>query len=118
MLRMLCRPSLVVGLMLASAAPASAEDIGWPRSFEADGDTVVVYQPQVEAWKNYGKLRFLMAVSVLKAGENDRSYGVIEVSADTKVNHAERSVLTLLRKNVSSHGARGRCPPASGASAG
>lgn len=93
MLRMAHVRKLVVAVVLASALSVNAEDIGWPRSFEADGHAVVVYQPQVEEWKDYGKLRFLMAVSVLKAGEGDRTYGVIELSADTKVNHEERSVL-------------------------
>ena len=89
-LRML---TLACALAVVSVPAAVGEDIGWPRNFEADGHTVVVHQPQVEEWKDHETLEFLMAVSVLPAGADHRSYGVLEVHANTKVNHEERTVL-------------------------
>ncbi len=93
MLRTLFMLTLAHALAFTSVAAASAEDIGWPRSFEADGHAVVVYQPQVEEWKDHETLEFLMAVSVLPDGADHRTYGVLEVRANTKINHEERTVL-------------------------
>ena len=34
-------------IILASVAPAAAQDHGWPRQTNKDGATLVIYQPQV-----------------------------------------------------------------------
>jgi hypothetical protein len=65
----------------------------WPRTHEKDGNIVVVYQPQVDGWKDYSKIRFRMVVAVTPKGAESPSYGVAAVEADTLVDHDARMVM-------------------------
>ena len=74
-------------------APAAAtatqspppSDPGWPRTFTKDGTTLTIYQPQIDAWKDYEKMKFRCALEVQLAGATDPAYGVVAVQADTSV---------------------------------
>ena len=69
-----------------TAAPAP--DVAWPREAKgADGTVITVYQPQIESWAE-NVLKGRAAVSVLKAGEKEPTYGVIELSARTAIDKA------------------------------
>jgi hypothetical protein len=73
-------------------APTLATDPGWPRQYSDEGGTLVVYQPQVESWKDFRRLEGRLAVSIKRAKSNNTIYGVIRVTANTLVNTESRTV--------------------------
>ncbi|HWJ02022.1 MAG TPA: hypothetical protein VNU96_23640, partial [Burkholderiales bacterium] len=85
--------SLLAVLTIAAAAawaqtpppppPAPAPDVAWPRERKTDdGTTITVYQPQLERWAD-NNLSGRAAVSVVRAGEKEPHFGVIELAAHT-----------------------------------
>jgi hypothetical protein len=74
-----------------SSTSASATDIGWPRQFSADAGTVVLYQPQVDDWKDYKTLDGRAAFSFTPKGGN-QIVGIVEIEAGTDVNKDNRTV--------------------------
>src|SRR3954466_11690630 len=89
----------VVGLALALACHAQAPDVAWPREVKgADGTVVTLYQPQVESWAD-NKLAGRAAVAVIRPGEKEPTYGVIELSARTAIDKAS-DVATLSEVRV------------------
>jgi hypothetical protein len=83
--------------MTVCAAAAIAQDAntpeGWPRTFEKDGYSVTMYQPQVDGWKDYSKIRFRAAIAVTSEKTGEVQYGALAVQADTLVDHEARTVL-------------------------
>lgn len=86
---------IVTGLYtIVTLVPAhAAEDPGWPRYFEASGSQVLVYQPQVDNWKDYSLLTFRSAVAVTPRGDKKEKYGVIVVDMKTETDHQARMVV-------------------------
>ncbi len=79
-------------------APGSPQTVqpsqaSWPRSYEKDGNSVLLYQPQVDAWKDCAKIRFRAAIVVAKSGVQTPFYGVLAAQADTLVDHSARTVI-------------------------
>lgn len=77
----------------AAATSAPAPISTWPRTFTKGGTTVIVYQPQVDAWKDHSTIRFRCAVAVTTAGSTEVHYGVVAAQADTFVDSATRQVM-------------------------
>jgi len=67
-------------------------DTGWPRTYQNAGQTVVVYQPQVDDWKNQTQLDFRAATAVTQVGATQPVYGVIAGRADTTTDPDSRTV--------------------------
>ncbi|MBL9118882.1 MAG: hypothetical protein JNL80_03080 [Phycisphaerae bacterium] len=78
-------------------AVPGAEDRGWPREFEADGQVVRIYQPQLEAWPKFGRITFRAALAVGAKDGTDRTYGIVRASADTEIAFDERLVVLTNR---------------------
>lgn len=76
----------------------AAQDRGWPRQFETAEYEITVHQPQVDEWPDFARITFRAALSVAKKGEDQRAYGMIRVSAATRVSVADRLVLLTDRK--------------------
>jgi hypothetical protein len=100
-----CKPMVIVFLMLAVSVASFAasqaplpEDSGWPRVFEANGNQLVVYQPQVDFWKDYQNLHFRCAIAVKTAASKKETLGVAEVEAETVTNHTARVVAVMPKK--------------------
>ena len=55
-------------LLLVSSASAFAQDPGWPRKLEKPGGTVIVYQPQVDEWKDYATITTRVAFQLTPIG--------------------------------------------------
>lgn len=91
----------------AAAKPATA-DLGWPRQFENGNATLMVYQPQVDSWKDYRILAARFAVALIPSRNAKTVYGAMVVEADSEVDKESRSVdLSNFRvKNVQYKGAR------------
>ena len=77
----------------ATQKPAGAVDHGWPRVYKlASGDSVIIYQPQIESWDGQKHIVAWAAVSYLAQGAKQAAPGAIKLEADTKVALEERLV--------------------------
>ena len=77
----------------AQPSPSRAADHGWPRIYNlASGDSVVIYQPQIESWDNQKHVVAWAAVSYMAQGAKQAAPGAIKIEADTKVALDERLV--------------------------
>src|SRR5262249_45401696 len=77
-------------------APTAGPDVAtgvWPRQLDVNGNTVLVYQPQVDRWDG-NRLDARAAVAVRAPGAAQPSFGVIWISARTDVDKAS-GVVTL-----------------------
>jgi hypothetical protein len=101
---------LVFALLASTAPPLSAQtapppagDVSlaagaWPREINANGATVLVYQPQIDRWQN-NRLEARAAVSLQPAGAPQPSYGVIWITARTEVDK-EHGLVDLEEINI------------------
>src|SRR5437762_8889428 len=78
----------------SAAAPNQSGDPGWPRERYQDGTRLIVYQPQVDGWKNFQDLSWRMAVSLTpKSGKE--VVGVVEMKGQTDIdNVAKVAIIT------------------------
>lgn len=76
------------GLILAVA---HGSDPGWPREIDAKNATIIIYQPQVETFKD-NKLTGRAAVSVTKKGETEPKFGAIWMRARVETDRDTRMV--------------------------
>src|SRR5207248_470608 len=67
-------------------------DPGWPREHVQDGNRLLVYQPQVDDWKNFHDLTWRMAVSLTPKGGKE-VVGVVEMKGTTQVDNDKKIVL-------------------------
>ena len=67
-------------------------DPGWPREHVRDGTRLVVYQPQVDDWKNFQDLTWRMAVAITPKGGKE-VVGVVEMKGKTQVDNDNKMVL-------------------------
>ena len=72
----------------ATPPPAESE---WPRLSKRDGNQFVVYQPQIENWKNFQDLTWRMAVGVTPK-DGKEVIGVLDMRGKTKVDFEKKSV--------------------------
>ncbi|MGB8768208.1 MAG: hypothetical protein WCC92_01230 [Candidatus Korobacteraceae bacterium] len=56
--------SLLGSLTVLLLASAAAQNQGWPRTIIKPGGTLVLYQPQVDEWKNYQEVDLRMAFTI------------------------------------------------------
>ena len=83
--------SLLCALAVLFAAAAMAQDQGWPRQFTKPGGKVVLYQPQVDDWKNYQKVDARMAFTITPTGGKSH-VGVVTVQMQSTVNMDDHTV--------------------------
>src|SRR6478672_8755952 len=77
----------------ASSATASGQstDSSWPREKYNNGTKLIIYQPQVDDWKNFQDLSWRMAVSITpKSGKT--VLGVVEMKGNTNVDNVAKLV--------------------------
>lgn len=84
-----------VSAQTVSAPPAGTDSSGpaWPRTFEKDRNTVVIYQPQVDSWADRRTIHLRAAVFIRQKGDVDGSYAAVTASATTWVDQQNRTVL-------------------------
>jgi len=75
----------------ARAQTGPAPPRGWPRVQVSEGDTIIVYQPQLTSW-DYVTLICSAAVAVKPAGAPQETYGTIHVRGTTRVDRSARTV--------------------------
>jgi hypothetical protein len=92
---------MVIGAFLVSplamaAAKSTAgsdqpSDPGWPRERYQNGARLIIYQPQVDNWKDFKELTWRMAVSLTpKSGKE--VMGVVEMKGSTEVDNVAKIV--------------------------
>ena len=87
------RVAWTVALLLASVAPAAlAQDQGWPRQRAEGGNTLVIYQPQVDDWKDFQELSWRMAISLTPKG-GKAAVGIAVMKGQTAVDNDNKMVL-------------------------
>jgi hypothetical protein len=82
---------LVLVMVLLSSAMTLAQDPGWPRQITKPGGKVVLYQPQVDDWKNYQQVDARMAFTVTLTGGQSH-VGVVTVRLKSAVNMDDHTV--------------------------
>src|SRR4030095_7184892 len=94
--------AIFIGALLAlpseKAAAASTSgsnqtgDSSWPREKYQNGTRLIVYQPQVDDWKNFQDLSWRMAVSrTPKSGKT--VVGVVEMKGNTSIDNVAKLVV-------------------------
>lgn len=68
------------------------EDPGWPREITNQGSTLLLYQPQVDDWKNFRELNWRMAFSLTPAGGQE-AVGVATLHSNTEIDNDNKMVL-------------------------
>ena len=79
-------------LMLLSATAGLAQDSRWPRIRTDQGNTLIIYQPQVDDWKDFKEVDWRMAFSLTPKG-GKQAIGVAEMHGRTTVNNDAKMVL-------------------------
>src|SRR6516162_5814593 len=74
-----------------SSTAAGQSDSTWPREKYSNGNRVIIYQPQVDEWKNFQDLSWRMAISLTpKTGKT--VVGVVEMKGTTSVDNVNKLV--------------------------
>src|SRR5262245_18358153 len=76
-----------------STAPSGqADDSSWPREKYQNGNKLIIYQPQVDDWKNFRDLSWRMAVSLTpKTGKT--VVGVVDMKGTTSIDSVAKLVV-------------------------
>src|ERR1043166_764458 len=84
--------SSIGGAAQSPTGPGQSGHPGWPRERVQDGNRIVIYQPQVDDWKNFQDLSWRMAVSLTpKSGKT--VVGVVEMKGTTSVDNVAKLVI-------------------------
>src|SRR4029453_2145791 len=85
--------SLIEGTAAKSTTGSDQSgNTGWPRQRYQDGTKLIIYQPQVDDWKNFQELTWRMAVSLTpKAGKE--VVGVVEMKGNTDIDNVAKVVV-------------------------
>ena len=75
----------------SAAAPNQSGDPGWPREQYSNGTRLIIYQPQIDDWKNFQDLSWRMAISLTpKSGKT--VVGVVEMKGTTNIDNVAKVV--------------------------
>src|SRR5205814_4502989 len=69
-----------------------SSDPGWPRERYQNGTRLIIYQPQVDDWKDFQQLTWRMAITLTpKSGKE--VVGVVEMKGHTDVDNVAKVVV-------------------------
>lgn len=83
--------SLLVALALIFTVSSAFSSTPWPRTINADGQSLTLYQPQVTSWSG-NTLSARCAVSVLPQGAAQPIFGTVTLTANTSVDKVAQTV--------------------------
>src|SRR5213595_1247083 len=101
----------VINILAAASLPAkqstsgdsgNVTDPGWPREKYSNGNRLIIYQPQVDDWKNFQELTWRMAVSLTPKGGKE-VVGVVEMKGNTDVDNVAKVVIITNPQVTSTH---------------
>src|SRR5206468_4689577 len=84
--------ALPIEIIAANAGADQSGDPGWPRERNQNGTRLLVYQPQVDDWKNFQELSWRMAISLTPKGGKE-VFGVVEMKGNTDVDNFAKLVV-------------------------
>ena len=90
--RKLVAVSLLCLIALLLTVPGVAQEQGWPRTITKPGGTLVLYQPQVDDWKNYEQVNGRMAFTITPTG-GKQHVGVAVIELQSATNFDDRTVV-------------------------
>jgi hypothetical protein len=76
---------LLTSVLLLLTGASQAQDPGWPRDITKPGGKVVLYQPQIDDWKDFKEVDGRMAFTITPTGGKTH-VGVVTVSMVSDVN--------------------------------
>jgi hypothetical protein len=82
----------VLTVLLALSASVFAQDPGWPRKLEKPGGTAIVYQPQVDEWKDYATITMRVAFQLTPIG-GKQVIGAATMMGNTNVDKDKHMVV-------------------------
>jgi hypothetical protein len=90
------------GFMLMATFGYSQESSGilWPQEIISGNDTIVIYQPQIESWKD-NVMQSRSAVQFLSPGK-DAAFGIVEYSARTETD-IKKNTVSLNDVKITNH---------------
>lgn len=73
---------------------ADPKGLGWPRAYKTDGGaTIRLYQPQINAWKDFTELDALIAAEYKQSDDAKPIFGVVGVTGKTDADSASGQVV-------------------------
>jgi len=87
--------------LLLTATLSMAQDAGWPRTIIQPGGTLVLYQPQVDDWKNYQVVDARMAFTITPTG-GKQAVGALTGTMQSAVDMDTHTVL-LSNPQITNH---------------
>src|SRR4029450_4476398 len=87
-------PPFEIAAANSTAGSGQSGNSSWPRERYQDGNRLIIYQPQVDDWKDFQDLSWRMAVSITpKSGKT--VLGVVEIKGNTDIdNVAKVAIIT------------------------
>ena len=79
-------------LLLSVGASVFAQDPGWPRKLEKPGGTAIIYQPQVDEWKDYATITMRVAFQ-LTPTKGKQVIGAATLTGSTSVDKDKHMVV-------------------------
>jgi hypothetical protein len=82
---------IALAIALLAATALAADSPPWPQRFEQDGNQLLVYQPQLDAWTN--RVTFDGHVAVIVTPKSGNAVGgVLRIAAQTDADQQQRTV--------------------------
>src|SRR6476620_4239868 len=76
----------------STTASGQSSDSSWPREKYSNGTRLIIYQPQVDDWKNFQDLSWRMAISI--APKSSKAVlGVVEMKGNTSIDNVAKLVV-------------------------
>src|SRR5215470_10828711 len=83
--------SPVEAIAKSATGSSQSSDSSWPREKYSNGTRLIIYQPQVDDWKNFQDLSWRMAISLTpKTGKT--VVGVVEMKGNTSIDSVAKLV--------------------------
>lgn len=83
--------ALPVERTVAATGSSQSTDSSWPREKYSNGNRLIIYQPQIDDWKNFQDLSWRVAISLTpKTGKT--VVGVIEMKGNTSIDNVAKLV--------------------------
>src|SRR5947207_5233572 len=76
----------------STAGSGQSGNSSWPREKYSNGTRLIIYQPQVDDWKDFQELSWRMAVS-LTPKDGKEAVGVVEMKGNTDVDNVSKVVV-------------------------
>src|SRR5215470_3914090 len=87
----LCSSAFDIRAANSTTGSGQSGDSSWPRERYQNGNQLIVYQPQIDDWKNFQDLSWRMAISLTPKG-GKTVVGVVEMKGTTSVDNVNKLV--------------------------